>query len=81
MTTLTLRCSPIQREKGSEEPPSALNRHLRNPQGTVPDSDQRAALWLQQPKCNMNTRTKGLMQLSEIRLQGFFRCEWLTSQP
>lgn len=47
--TLTLRCSPIQREKGSEDPPLALNHHLRNPQGTVPDYDLRAALWLQQP--------------------------------
>lgn len=48
--TLTLRCSPIQREKGSEESPFALSYHLRNPQDTVPDEDQQAALWIRQPK-------------------------------
>jgi len=45
-----LRYSPIQREKGSEEPPFALSYHPRNPQDTVPDGDQQAALWIQQPK-------------------------------
>lgn len=35
--TLTLRRSPTQREKGSEELAFALNLRLRNPQGTVPD--------------------------------------------
>lgn len=77
--TLTLRCSPNQREKGSEESPFASNYHWKSPQDIVPEEDQRVALWIQQPnKWKMNIRTKDLMQQSATKLKGLF-CEWLIS--